>query len=53
MWQNFALVGLAGWVGHLTWVRELARRRSGRTIREAVLPARKKPERVPDVTEVA
>lgn len=53
IWQDVVLLVAGGWVGHLTWVRELARRRSGKTIRDAILPARRKPEPIPSVTEIA
>lgn len=55
MWQDVVLLFVGGWVGHLAWARDVARRRSGKTLREVVLPHRQKTaaERAPSPTEVA
>lgn len=52
IWQDVALTFIAGVAAHAVYLRELARRRSGRSLRDAVLPKRKQAERPPSVTEV-
>lgn len=52
IWQDAVLLVVGGWVGHLAYGRELARRRTGKTVRESILPKRRGSTKVPDVTEM-
>jgi hypothetical protein len=53
MWQNVVLLVAGGWFGRSVYAREVARRRAGKSIREAVLPRKREDRKVPSVTEVA
>lgn len=53
IWQNVVLLVVAGWSGRSLFQKELARRRAGKSIREAVLPRKREEPKVPSVTEVA